>query len=259
MWSDWSSLPGRLSGNDYENHIRELLTGSCKDQGDKRMEQAKLSEALQRKLQNLKCEAVENAREHTGEALWKRLFGENDFNDGQTGKASVEIVMAEDKDVLQCLGAGAEMLLGDAALPTGTVVEVTVQGPLFYVKCFQLEKYLTICALQTPPKVPPAALLVINRKPIECRDDWMNAVEKFPNLQTLAQQGNFRIAYCPHSVHHAQYRQKMVEKDEIIVEKDEIIAQKDAKVCLLSVLLLCLLAWQILQKLPAYAVKGTDL
>ena len=55
-----------------------------------------------------------------------------------------------------------------------------------------------------------------------------------------------------HTVHHAQYRQK-------IDEKDEIIAQKDAKVWLLSVLLICLLAGQILQKLHAYAVEGAEL
>ena len=84
----------------------------------------------------------------------------------------------------------------------------------------------------------------------------MKAVKKFPRLQTLAQQGNFRIVYCPHSVHHAQYRQKI---DEIIDEKDEIIAQKDAKVWLLSVLFICLLAGQILQKLHAYAVEGAEL
>ena len=84
MWSDRSSLPGRLSGNDYEEYIRELLTGSRNDQGDKRMEQAKLNPDLQRELQQLKCEAVANAKNHTGEKLWKRLFGTIESNDGQT-------------------------------------------------------------------------------------------------------------------------------------------------------------------------------
>ncbi|CAJ1330625.1 unnamed protein product [Effrenium voratum] len=198
----WVDEAGRQSGDDYERYIRELLTGSRGDQADKRKAQAEL----------LKSKAIENARRNTGQELWKRLYGNNQGNDRQTGCASVDIVMEEDKDLLQCLGAGAEMLFGVATLPAGTVLEVTVHGASFYVRCFQLEKFLTICASQNSMAMPPAAALAVNRKPIECREEWMEAIKQFPKLLALADQGNLRIAYCPHSVHHAEYRQAIAEK-----------------------------------------------
>ena len=141
MWGDKSSLPGRQSGDDYKRYIRELLTGSRGDQADKRKVQAELTETQREALNELKSKAIENNRRHTGQELWKRLYGNNQGNDRQTGCASVDIVMEEDKDLLQCLGAGAEMLFGVATLPAGTVLEVTVHGALFYVKCFSLKSF----------------------------------------------------------------------------------------------------------------------
>lgn len=83
---------------------------------------------------------------------------------------------------------------------------------------FQLEKYLTIC--DAANCLPPAAVLVINKKPIWCSEEWLQAINKFPVLKNVS----FSIVYFPHSLNIAQHQQRIAEKDEMIAEKDKRIA-----------------------------------
>ena len=220
--SDSSSLPGRVAGEDYENCVRFRLTGSERKQDAARVE-AWLKEDQIMSLRELEQEAAEASKKNVGWKLQERLFGTT--KESQAGSnyrvAEADAVLEEEKDLVQSLGEGAELLHGSGSAPAHTVVEATNHGALFYRKCFQLEKYLTMRT--AVDCLPPAAVLVINKKPMRCSEEWLQAINKFPVLKDLP----FSILYFPHSLNITQHQQRIAEKDETIAEKDETIAEKD--------------------------------
>ena len=220
LWSDSSdssSLPGRVAGEDYENCVRFRLTGSERKQDAARVK-AWLKEDQIMSLRELEQEAAEASKKNVGRKLQQGLFGTT--KESQAGSnyrvAEADAVLEEEKDLVQSLGEGAELLHGSGSAPAHTVVEATNHGALFYRKCFQLEKYLTMRA--AVDCLPPAAVLVINKKPIRCSEEWLQAINKFPVLKDLP----FSILYFPHSLNITQHQQRIAEKDQMIAEKDEM-------------------------------------
>ena len=231
-WSDNSSLPGCVAGEDYENCIRFRLTGSERKQDAARVE-AWLEEDQIMSLRELEQEAAEASKKNVGWKLQERLFATT--KESQAGSnyrvAEADAVLEEEKDLVQSLGEGAELLHGSGSAPAHTVVEATNHGALFYHKCFQLEKYLTMRA--AVDCLPPAAVLVINLKPIRCSEEWLQAINKFPVLKDLP----FSILYFPHSLNITQHQQRIAEKDQMIAE---MIAEKDEMTKRITFLVFCL-------------------
>ena len=238
-WSDNSSLPGLVVGEDYENCVRFRLTGSERKQDAARVE-AWLEEDQIMSLRELEQEAAEASKKNVGWKLQQRLFGTT--KESQAGSnyrvAEADAVLEEEKDLVQSLGEGAELLHGSGSAPAHTVVEAANHGALFYRKCFQLEKYLTMRV--AVDCLPPAAVLVINKKPIRCSEEWLQAINKFPVLKDLP----FSILYFPHSLNITQHQQRIAEKDqmvaEMIAEKHQMIAEKDEMTKRITFLVFCL-------------------
>jgi hypothetical protein len=191
-------------------------------------------------LRELEQEAAEASKKNVGWKLQERLFGTT--KESQAGSnyrvAEADAVLEEEKDLVQSLGEGAELLHGSGSAPAHTVVEATNHGALFYHKCFQLEKYLTMRV--AVDCLPPAAVLVINKKPIRCSEEWLQAINKFPVLKDLP----FSILYFPHSLNITQHQQRIAEKDqmiaEMIAEKHQMIAEKDEMTKRITFLVFCL-------------------
>ena len=221
LWSDSSSLPGRVAGEDYEQCVRLRLTGSDRKQDAARVE-AELEKDQIKSLRELEQEAAEASKKNVGSQLQEPLFGTTKAGSNYR-VAEADAVLEEEKDLVQSLGEGAELLHGSGSAPAGTVVEATNHDAFFYRKCFQLEKYLTMRA--AVDCLPPAAVLVINKKPVRCSEEWLQAIDKFPVLKDLP----FSILYFPHSLNIAQHQQRIerliAEKDEMIAERDEMIEQ----------------------------------
>ena len=90
----------------------------------------------------------------------------------------------------------------------------------------------------------------------------MEAIKQFPKLLALADEGNLRIAYCPHSVHHAECRQAIAEYRQSIAENRQSIAEKDqtiARARMAIAIFTLVFAWQVLQKLFPNTAKGSEL
>lgn len=239
-WSETSSIPGRIGGEAYEAYIREKLTGSYKKQDEAKVT-ATISRQVCALLNQLQEQAEADCKQDLGNTLWHRIFKEERPHDkaGQVA-AEVDVVVQDDCNWESRVGGSALKLYGPEKVVAGTVVEVTVHGGLFYVKCFQLERFLTLYR-SAHDQIPVAAAVVVNRKPIECGERWIQALKDYPNLRELASRDCFHILYVPLSVAHTQYATDMGQKDEVIAQKDEVIATKDGVIATLLILLILLI------------------
>ena len=217
-WSDCSSLPGRTAGRDCEAHVRKRLTGSPREQPAASVGPATLAQNIIESLKDLEAKAIKKSQKDVGLELWNRIFG-NKTKEQRYVEAVADAVLEEETDLLQSLGEGARLLLGEDRVPAGAVVEIANHGALFYYKCFQLEKYLTIWFAQHG-SLPPAAVLVINKNPIRCEERWIRAIQGFPNLNRVG----FSLVYFPHSLHIDSVQEIVAKKDERLAEKDKMIA-----------------------------------
>jgi hypothetical protein len=82
---------------------------------------------------------------------------------------------------------------------------------------------------------------MINKKPIRCSEEWLQAINKFPVLKDLP----FSILYFPHSLNITQHQQRIAEKDQMIAEKDEMIKRRTFLVFCLVLLVAYLLRIQL--------------
>ena len=250
-WSDNSSIPGRKSGNDYEEWVREKLTGSKRKQDTARTT-ATLDDESVRVLETLELVANKVSKESVGKNLWDKLFQHKgtETKAKKEAHAEADIVLNQDTDLVQSLGEGAELLYGKQTVRAGAIVEVSVHGALFYMKCLQLERYLTIYKAQKAT-LPPAAVLVINKKPIECSSAWLHAITKFSKLNKVG----FSLVYCPHSLHIQAVQSKIqAYQSEIQAYQSEIQAYKK----LAAALALCLTLIIVLVLAQRYAKSASS-
>ena len=181
------------------------------------------------------------SKNSVGETLWGRLFEQKGAETKKKAKkkahsAQADIVLDQDTDLVQSLGEGAELLYGQQTVRAGAIVEVSVHGALFYMKCLQLERYLTIYKAQTAT-FPPAAVLVINKKPIECSSEWLDAITKFSKLNEVG----FSPVYCPHSLHIQAFQSKIqAYQSEIQAAYKKLAAALALALCLALILVLVL-------------------
>ena len=213
LWSDASNLSGDKVGKDYEQLVRGKLLGESGQQDDRDIEvSAYLQEQECRLLMNLWREAF-RASQESWETNHEPQYR---FNRPITTKTDVRLTRRI--NIPERLGIGAEVLCGNPRLPARTIVETSVNGARFFMKCFQLDKFLMLAT----PEAVPAAALVINKKPIDCCGMWSRAIQKFPHLHELHQQGRFCVVYWPHSLSIAQV-QALVERA-VMQERDRLAA-----------------------------------
>ncbi|CAE7925738.1 unnamed protein product, partial [Symbiodinium sp. KB8] len=225
-WSDASSVPGRRAGNHYEAFVRQRLTGCHKKQDGARFS-ADLDNGQCQVLNGLWTQAMTISEESTRQ-LWEHLKPEEQKAVAGPHSAEADIIITEAKmNVIELLGSKAEVLLGPESMPAGTIVEVTVNAALFYIKCHQLERLLML-AEKSSGNAPPAAALVVNKKPIKCAGQWSRAIEMFPTLSRLHNDAHFSLVYCPHGLNYEEYEDMRSSKDAEISSKDAEISSKDA-------------------------------
>ena len=203
-WSEATSLPRGHAGKDYERAVRIKLLGDPEPQEERDL---KVSVPLQKEqceqLMTLWDNAMKASRDSVGERLWQSFFPEKEnirpqFSESHAIETVTDIRLPQGMDLLKSLGECAECLFGNPMLPSDSIVEVTVNGARFFMKCFQVEKFLTV-AKQSHQDVPGAAI-IINKKPIDCHGQWEDAIRNCPHLSELHQDGKFCLLYWPHAI-----------------------------------------------------------
>ncbi|CAJ1408840.1 unnamed protein product [Effrenium voratum] len=205
-WSDASSIPGRISANDYEKFVRERLSGSQLQQSEATIT-AHLSQDACEALNKLKRQSERASAESLG-GLWTKLYSSTTANDTPAEATAVtDVVVNAERDLLQSLGENSQLLFGNRVVPEGTVVECTVVAALFFMKCHQLERFLTLAA--EAERSVPAVAMVVNKLPIECAEEWVNAIQHYPFLKRKYAQGFFSLVYVPHTLNIRQVQQQV--------------------------------------------------
>ena len=235
QWSEATSLPGQAAGDDYERSVRLRLFGNDEAQDDDvRTVSARLNAEDCRRLAQLWFNAFTASEESNGNAKLFALFFPRASNPPpqlvpeQRASAVTDVWLHERTDVLARLGVGGECLFGNPDLPRGSIVEVSVNGARFYMKCYQIEKFLTLA--QSMGRRVGGAALIINKKPIECYSRWGEALKKFPLLHHLQDNNSFCLLYWPHSVSMIRFQDALKDKDNELKDKDDELKDKDDEI-----------------------------
>ncbi|CAE7380582.1 rplW [Symbiodinium microadriaticum] len=148
IWSEASSLDGRVSGEHYETSVRHRLWGL-----ESATVAANAGPAEEGRLLEMIGAADRESKILVGDDVWNRICGKFPPTERRRiTKATVDLhgEVQGTRSITEVLGPAACLLSGNDSVSGKVVAEITVMSALLLIKSAQLECFLTLSGLQGP-------------------------------------------------------------------------------------------------------------